>query len=105
MKNPIFTNTLINANRTDYNNPRIGRAGADGWLGIGRDNLRGLLGERPSQAVADLAHRVWVDFISRATPGWAPYDTGHRVTALLSDAVRPAADPAGDERAVWEGIR
>ena len=72
---------------------------------IGGKDLRGLLGMRPSQAVADLMHRVWVEFITSGAPGWAPYDTGHRTTALLSDAVRPVGDPAGDERAVWEGIR
>jgi para-nitrobenzyl esterase len=50
-------------------------------------------------------HRVWVDFIARGEPGWAPYDTGHRTTGLLTSTIRTAADPAGDERAVWEGIR
>jgi len=48
---------------------------------------------------------VWVDFISRGDPGWARYDTARRTTGLLSDTVTAADDPAGDERALWGGIR
>jgi para-nitrobenzyl esterase len=48
---------------------------------------------------------VWVDFITRADPGWAPYDTTRRTTGLLSDTVTPADDPDGGERALWTGIR
>ena len=50
-------------------------------------------------------HRVWVDFITSGDPGWAPYDTGRRTTALLAEEVTAVDDPAGDERAVWDGIR
>ena len=70
----------------------------------GRDDVRPLIGA-PSQAVADLAHRVWVDFITRGEPGWAPYDTASRTTGLLAEKLSPVDDPAGDERALWEGIR
>jgi para-nitrobenzyl esterase len=56
-------------------------------------------------AVADRTHRVWVDFITRGDPGWARYDVGRRTTGLLGDAVSAVSDPAGDERALWEGIR
>jgi len=72
---------------------------------IARDELRPLLGDAPSQAVADRAHRVWVDFVTRGEPGWAPYDTVSRTTGLLAEEISPVADPAGDERALWEGIR
>ena len=51
------------------------------------------------------AHRVWVDFITRGDPGWAPYDAARRTTGLLTESVTPADDPAGDERALWDGIR
>ena len=70
----------------------------------GRDDVRPLIGA-PSQAVADLAHRVWVDFITRGEPGWAPYGTASRTTGLLTEKLSPVDDPAGDERALWEGIR
>ena len=63
------------------------------------------MGETPSQAVADRVHRVWVDFITRGDPGWAPYDVASRTTGLLTETVRPVDDPAGDERALWEDIR
>ena len=49
-----------------------------------RADVRPLIGDAPSQAVADRAHRVWVDFITRGEPGWAPYDTASRTTGLLS---------------------
>jgi para-nitrobenzyl esterase len=70
-----------------------------------RPELRPLIGDAPSQAAADRVHRVWVDFITRGEPGWAPYDTARRTTALLTQDVTPVDDPAGDERALWEGIR
>jgi para-nitrobenzyl esterase len=72
---------------------------------ITRAELRPLLGDAPSRAVADRAHRVWVDFITRGDPGWAPYDPVSRTTGLLAEQVSPVDDPAGDERARWEGIR
>jgi para-nitrobenzyl esterase len=50
-------------------------------------------------------HKVWVDFITRGNPGWAPYDTDRRTTGLLSDRIDAVDDPAGDERASWDGIR
>jgi para-nitrobenzyl esterase len=69
-----------------------------------RADVRPLIGA-PAQAVADRAHRVWVDFITRGEPGWAPYDTASRTTGLLTEKLSPVDDPAGDERALWEGIR
>jgi para-nitrobenzyl esterase len=70
-----------------------------------RAELRPLIGDAPSSAVADRTHRVWVDFITSGDPGWARYDAGLRTTGLLGDAVAAVSDPAGDERALWDGIR
>ena len=70
-----------------------------------RAELRPLIGDTPSQAVADQAHRVWVDFITRGDPGWARYDAARRTTALLTKTVTPVDDPDGDERALWTAIR
>ena len=50
-----------------------------------REELRPLIGDTPSQAVADQAHRVWVDFITHGDPGWARYDTARRTTGLLTE--------------------
>jgi para-nitrobenzyl esterase len=72
---------------------------------ISGEGARALLGDGPSQAVADRVHRVWVDFIDGGDPGWAPYDTVSRTTGLLAETVSPVDDPDGDERALWEGIR
>jgi para-nitrobenzyl esterase len=63
------------------------------------------LGPRPGQAVADRVHQVWVDFITGGDPGWAPYDPDSRTTGLLTDVVTATGDPAGRERATWDGIR
>ena len=71
---------------------------------LGR-SVPALIGEAPAQAVADRVHRVWVDFISRGEPGWAPYDTVRRTTGLLTETVLSVDDPADDERVLWEGIR
>jgi para-nitrobenzyl esterase len=70
----------------------------------GRADVRPLIGA-PAQAVADRAHRVWVDFVTRGEPGWAPYDTVSRTTGLLTEKLSLVDDPAGDERALWEGVR
>jgi para-nitrobenzyl esterase len=70
-----------------------------------RPELRPVLGDAPSSAVADRTHRVWVDFITSGDPGWARYDTVRRTTGLLSDTVAAADDPAGGERTLWDGIR
>jgi para-nitrobenzyl esterase len=72
---------------------------------IGQPELEPRLGPAPSPAVAGQVHRVWVDFITRGDPGWAPYYPATRTTGLLTDVVAPADDPAGRERACWEGIR
>jgi para-nitrobenzyl esterase len=64
-----------------------------------------LMGDAPSQAVADRVHRVWVDFITRGDPGWAPYDGARRITGLLTENVLAVEDPAADERVLWEGVR
>jgi para-nitrobenzyl esterase len=70
-----------------------------------RAEIRPLIGDTPSQAVADQVHRVWVDFVTHGNPGWAPYDAARRTTGLLADTISAVDDPAGDERALWEGIR
>ena len=72
---------------------------------ITKPTARGLVGDAPSATVAERVHRVWVDFITHGDPGWAPYDTGRRTTGLLAETVNAVDDPAGDERALWDGIR
>jgi len=69
-----------------------------------REELRPLIGDAPSQAVADQTHRAWVDFITRGDPGWAAYDTTRRTTGLLSDTITPTDDPDADERVLWDGV-
>jgi len=72
---------------------------------LDRNQSPALMGDAPSQAVADRVHRIWVDFITRGDPGWTPYETAGRTTGLLTEDVLVVDDPAADERVLWEGIR
>jgi para-nitrobenzyl esterase len=72
---------------------------------IDRPSSHPLVGDSPSRAVADTMHGAWVSFITEGTPGWAPYDTSSRTTAVLTDKVAEVSDPDGDERKLWDGIR
>jgi hypothetical protein len=65
---------------------------------LARNQSPSLLGDAPSQAVADRVHRVWVDFITCGNPGWAPYDTATCTTGLLTETITPVDDPGADER-------
>jgi len=72
---------------------------------IGDDETRPLIGGTPSQAVADKAHKAWVDFIVNGNPGWPAYDMVSRVTGVIAEDIAAASDPAADERVLWDGIR
>ena len=72
---------------------------------ISQQDLHPLIGDTPSQAVADQTHKAWVDFITHGNPGWPAYDTASRTTGLLSDRITATADPAASERACWDGNR
>jgi para-nitrobenzyl esterase len=72
---------------------------------ITREDVHPRIGDTPSQAVATTMHRVWTAFVTDGTPGWAPYSTGERTTALLTDQIEEVNDPVRDERSLWDGIR
>jgi para-nitrobenzyl esterase len=72
---------------------------------IGLEQSKPLIGDTPSQAVADTAHAVWVAFATSGNPGWAPYTRASRTTGVITDKVAVVDDPDGDERATWDGIR
>ena len=72
---------------------------------IARPEVRPRAGDSPSRSVADAAHGAWVSFIAHGDPGWSRYDRQRRATGLFTDTVTEAADPAADERALWDGIR
>ncbi|MFD5750082.1 carboxylesterase/lipase family protein [Streptomyces sp. NPDC127033] len=71
----------------------------------GHDSVRALIGDQPSPTAAATAHETWVSFAREGTPGWEPYDTTRRPTALIAEKVRVVDDPASDERRAWDGIR
>lgn len=72
---------------------------------IAREDGRPLIGDTPSQAVADTAHDTWVSFIKNGTPGWATYTLDSRSTGLLTEKINEVNDPARDERLLWSTIR
>jgi para-nitrobenzyl esterase len=72
---------------------------------ITRDDVRPRIGDTPSPAVAGQVHKIWVDFITHADPGWPACDTARRTTALISDRISVTDDPAAAEHASWDGIR
>src|SRR5215471_10491894 len=58
----------------------------------GRDDVHELIGDQPSQEVADAAHRTWVSFISDGSPGWKPYSADKRLTGVLTETVTEVPD-------------
>jgi para-nitrobenzyl esterase len=72
---------------------------------IDEPSVRPRIGDAPSIKAAAAAHATWVRFVTTGEPGWDGYDTERRVTGLLAEDVVATADPAGDERALWDGIR
>jgi para-nitrobenzyl esterase len=72
---------------------------------IDREELRPLMGDTPSRAVAETMHGVWTSFITDGNPGWSPYTSQDRVTGLLAERIDEVKDPAAAERSAWDGIR
>ncbi len=72
---------------------------------IGLEQSKPLIGDAPSQAVADAAHGAWVAFVTTGDPGWAPYTGATRTTGVITEQVTVVDDPDGAERATWTGIR
>lgn len=64
-----------------------------------------LIGETPSQVVADTAHGVWVRFLADGDPGWPRYNVATRSTALIDQRITVVDDPDGTERELWAGQR
>jgi para-nitrobenzyl esterase len=64
-----------------------------------------LMGTAAPQRLADAMHGAWVRFVTDGDPGWAPYDPGSRPVQDFGEEVRLVADPRGQQRALWEGIR
>jgi para-nitrobenzyl esterase len=64
-----------------------------------------LMGPAAPQQLADAMHAAWVRFVTDGDPGWARYDAGSRQVQEFGEQVRPVADPRGEQRALWDGIR
>ena len=62
-------------------------------------------GDAAPQALADVMHRAWVDFVSTGEPGWPTYDVGDRLVQVFGTLTAVTPDPRGAQRQVWEGVR
>ncbi|MFJ8582899.1 carboxylesterase/lipase family protein [Micromonospora sp. NPDC093277] len=95
--------------RFDHESPSFsGRLGAAHGVEIpyvfdllDEESVRALIGDQPSQVVAETAHGAWVNFIVDSYPGWRPYNLANRPTALIDEAITVVNDPDGAERKVW----
>lgn len=55
--------------------------------------------------LATVMHEAWIRFACTGNAGWPAYDLDRRTTQTFDGADHPVVDdPAGDERAIWEGI-
>jgi para-nitrobenzyl esterase len=68
---------------------------------VGHPSTHARLGADAPQAVADTIHSAWVRFITDGDPGWPAYDTDTRATAIFTEKLEVASDPASDERLLW----
>lgn len=82
------------------------------WNNLDKAGVAPLLGEGPSpQPLADTMHAAWTAFAHEgdpncdAVPSWERYSPGNRAVMELGERVGSLADPAADERALWEGVR
>jgi para-nitrobenzyl esterase len=68
-----------------------------------------LIGSTAPQALADKVHGAWLAFVTTGDPGWPAYDDDRTVMVFAPDGVveatGPVADPRGETRACWQGIR
>ena len=99
--------------RFDHESPSFsGRLGAAHGVEIpyvfdllDEESVHALIGDQPSEVVAETAHGAWVDFVTDSNPGWCPYNLANRSTALISEAITVVDDPDSAEREVWTGRR
>jgi len=63
-------------------------------------------GDGPERAaLATTMHEAWIRFARTGNAGWSKYDLDHRATQIFDAVDHPVIDdPAGDERAIWEGF-
>jgi para-nitrobenzyl esterase len=66
---------------------------------------RALTGDAAPPMLADEMHAAWVAFAREGDPGWPPYEPATRSVQLFDEQSWVAADPHGDRRAVWDGLR
>lgn len=75
------------------------------WDALDQAGVGVLTGDGPERhALAARMHRRWIEFARTGDPGWPAYDLDtRRVVVFDADGERVVEDPAGDERALWDG--
>jgi len=76
------------------------------WDALDQNGVGILTGDGPErQALATRMHRHWIEFARTGEPGWPEYDLeSRRVVVFDGEGERVVADPAGDERRLWDGV-
>jgi len=59
------------------------------------------LGPTPPAALAEQMHAAWIAFARGGDPGWPAFDDSYPVMVFNAPGGGLAADPRGDERAIW----
>jgi para-nitrobenzyl esterase len=67
------------------------------------EEVDGLAGPEPPQALADLVHGAWVRFVTSGDPGWPAHDLDHRTTMVFDVESGPVDDLLAAERVLWAG--
>jgi len=69
------------------------------------DGFHELLGSDLPRKLADAMHSAWLAFARDGDPGWSGYELSTRPTMMFDLESAVAADPRGEERRMWEGVR
>ncbi|GAA3136462.1 carboxylesterase family protein [Streptomyces rectiviolaceus] len=56
----------------------------------------------PPRDLAPRMHAAWIRFARTGDPGWAPYDTRRRATAVIGNRWTVREDPGGEALRAWE---
>lgn len=72
---------------------------------LGADGSEWITGPEAPRELATEMHSAWVGFITEGDPGWEPYMPQRRSVRMFGSPSSTAADPGGERRVLWQGLR